>query len=74
MLLHFDLDLGFDAQSAGHVILVGRPLGFLELGRAGAEWYARSEHTAGWVRLPPGAATLREQAERLEAGTTSTPR
>ena len=51
-----------------------RPLGFVELGRAGGEWYARTEHTAGWVRLPPGAATLREQAERLEAGTTSTPR
>jgi hypothetical protein len=51
-----------------------RPLGFVELGRAGAEWYARTEHTAGWVRLPPGAATLREQAERLEAGTPSTPR
>jgi len=51
-----------------------RPLGFVELGRAGAEWYARTEHTAGWVRLPPGAATLREQAERLEAGATSTPR
>jgi hypothetical protein len=51
-----------------------RPLGFVELGRAGAEWYARTEHTAGWVRLPAGAATLREQAERLEAGTTSTPR
>ena len=51
-----------------------RPLGFLEAGRAGNEWYARSEHTAGWVRLPPGSATLREQAERLEAGAPSTPR
>jgi hypothetical protein len=51
-----------------------RPLGFVEIGRAGSEWYARSEHTAGWVRLPPGAGTLREQAERLEAGAPSTPR
>ena len=51
-----------------------RPLGFVEVGRAGSEWYARSEHTAGWVRLPPGAGTLREQAERLEAGAPSTPR
>ena len=51
-----------------------RPLGFLEVARAGNEWYARTEHTAGWVRLPPGAATLREQAERLEAGAPSTPR
>jgi len=51
-----------------------RPLGFLEIGRAGTEWYARTEHTAGWVRLPPGSATLREQAERLEAGAPSSPR
>jgi hypothetical protein len=50
-----------------------RPLGFLEIARAGTEWFARSEHTAGWVRLPPGSATLREQAERLEAGAPSTP-
>jgi len=50
-----------------------RPLGFLELGRAGSEWYARTEHTAGWVRLPPQAATVREQAERLEAGAPFTP-
>ena len=51
-----------------------RPLGFLEVARSGSEWYARSEHTAGWVRLPPGFAPLREQAERLEAGAPSTPR
>ena len=51
-----------------------RPLGFLELGRAGAEWYARTEHTAGWVRLPPQGAGLREQAERLEAGVPLNPR
>lgn len=51
-----------------------RPLGFLELGRAGPEWYARTEHTAGWVRLPPQSATVREQAERLEAGAPFTPR
>lgn len=46
----------------------GRPLGHLELGRAGTEWFARTEHTAGWMRLPAQAASLREQAERLEAG------
>ena len=49
-----------------------RPVGFLELARAGGEWYARTEHTAGWVRLPPQSASLREQAERLEAGAPST--
>jgi hypothetical protein len=52
----------------------GRPLGFLEIARAGTEWYARTEHTAGWVRLPPQAASIREQAERLEAGVPATPR
>jgi hypothetical protein len=45
-----------------------RPLGFLEVARAGSEWYARTEHTVGWTRLPPQTGTLREQAERLEAG------
>lgn len=51
-----------------------RPLGFLEVARAGTEWFARTEHTAGWVRLPPQAASIREQAERLEAGVSATPR
>lgn len=46
----------------------GNPLGFLELGRAGSEWFARSEHTAGWMRLPAQAGGLREQAEKLDAG------
>ena len=50
-----------------------RPLGFIEIARAGNEWYARTEHTAGWVRLPPGSANLREQAEHLESGATPTP-
>jgi len=45
-----------------------RPLGFLEVARAGSEWYARTEHTVGWTRLPAQSGTLREQAERLEAG------
>ena len=45
-----------------------RPLGFLEVARAGNEWYARTEHTVGWARLPAQSGTLREQAERLEAG------
>jgi hypothetical protein len=50
------------------------PLGFIEIARAGNEWFARTEHTAGWVRLPPAAANLRELAEHLEAGATPTPR
>jgi len=45
-----------------------RPLGWLELARAGTEWFARTEHTAGWMRLPAQSAALREQAERLESG------
>ncbi len=51
-----------------------KPLGFLELGRAGTEWFARSEHTAGWMRLAAQAGALREQAERLEAGAPPVPR
>jgi hypothetical protein len=45
-----------------------KPLGFLEVGRAGSEWFARTEHSVGWMRLAAQASTLREQAERLEAG------
>lgn len=45
-----------------------KTLGFLELARAGNDWFARTEHTAGWVRLPPQTSTVREQAERLEGG------
>lgn len=43
-----------------------RPLGHLELGRAGNEAYVRTEHTVGWVRTVPGSAALAEQADRLE--------
>ncbi|MGZ6028691.1 MAG: hypothetical protein ACXWK5_04650 [Myxococcaceae bacterium] len=45
-----------------------KTLGFLELARAGNDWFARTEHTAGWVRLPPQTSTVREQADRLEGG------
>jgi hypothetical protein len=45
-----------------------RPLGFLEVARAGSEWFGRTEHTVGWTRLPAQSGSLREQAERLEAG------
>ncbi|HTS79058.1 MAG TPA: hypothetical protein VMH40_00540 [Myxococcaceae bacterium] len=51
-----------------------RPMGYVEVGKAGSEWYARTEHTAGWIRLPAQSGTLREQAERLEAGVPSNPR
>ena len=51
-----------------------RPLGFLEVARSGSEWYpAPSTPPAGFGSLL-GFATLREQAERLEAGAPSTPR
>jgi hypothetical protein len=43
-----------------------RPLGHLELARAGNEAYLRTEHTVGWVRVPAGSVTLAEQADRLE--------
>ena len=45
-----------------------RPLGHLELGRAGNEAFVRTEHTVGWVRTPPGSAVLAEQADALETG------
>jgi hypothetical protein len=50
-----------------------KPLGFLELGRAGTEWYGRTEHTAGWMRFGAQAGALRDQAERLEGGTPGPP-
>lgn len=42
-----------------------RPLGHLELGRAGNEAYVRTENTVGWVRTPPGSVSLAEQADHL---------
>jgi len=51
-----------------------KTLGWLEVARAGTEWFARTEHTAGWMRLPAQSGTLREQAERLEGGGAPTQR
>jgi hypothetical protein len=42
-----------------------RPLGFIELARAGNELFARTEHTASWVRLPAPSATVLGEADRL---------
>ncbi|HEX8820911.1 MAG TPA: hypothetical protein VF794_13370 [Archangium sp.] len=41
-------------------------LGFLTVARGtGGESYARTEHTAGWVRLPPWAEALVLEAEKV---------
>jgi hypothetical protein len=46
-----------------------RQVGFIELGRAGSDVFARTEHTAGWVRLHAGAdPLLKERAQVLAAG------
>jgi hypothetical protein len=42
-----------------------RPLGFIELARAGNELFARTEHTVSWVRLPAPSATVLGEADRL---------
>jgi hypothetical protein len=42
-----------------------KALGFIELARAGNEPFARTEHTASWVRLPAPSATVLAEADRL---------
>ena len=44
-------------------------LGHLTVARGvGGEFYARTEHTAGWARLPPWAESLVLEAEKVAAG------
>jgi hypothetical protein len=43
----------------------GNDVGFVELGKSGADVYARSEHTAGWVKLGAQAASVLQDAERV---------
>jgi hypothetical protein len=46
----------------------GKPKGFLELAIGqGAETFARSENTAGWVALHGGAAEVIEEAKKVVA-------
>jgi hypothetical protein len=42
-----------------------KALGFIELARVGNELFARTEHTASWVRLPAPSATVLAEADRL---------
>jgi hypothetical protein len=46
----------------------GAAVGFLELGKSGSDGYARSEHTAGWVKLGAQADSLVHDAERVASG------
>lgn len=44
-------------------------LGWLSVARgAGGELYARTEHTAGWAKLPPWADSIVQDAEKVAAG------
>ncbi|MBX5483061.1 MAG: DUF4340 domain-containing protein [Myxococcaceae bacterium] len=43
----------------------GRPVGFIELAQAGNDTFARTEHTAGWVRLHGGAADIVRERESV---------
>ena len=46
----------------------GKPVGFLEMGKAGLEWFGRTEHTAGWVKLSFGADDLAQEAAKITSG------
>jgi hypothetical protein len=47
----------------------GRSVGFTEVGTAGKDAFARTEHSAGWVRLAGGAEQLlRERDQVLQGG------
>jgi hypothetical protein len=41
------------------------PVGFIEMGKAGADVFARTEHTAGWVRLHGGSAQILEERGKV---------
>ena len=41
------------------------PLGFLEVGKAGVDFYGRSEFTAGWVKLPAGPEELVRESQKV---------
>jgi hypothetical protein len=43
----------------------GKQVGFVELARAGNGWFARSEHTVGWLRVVGRAEALVHDAERV---------
>ncbi len=45
-----------------------RSVGHLELAKAGEDLFARTEHTAGWVRLHGGARQLVEEREQVVGG------
>ena len=45
----------------------GQPLGFVELARAQNAWFARSEHSVGWMRVVGRAESLMHDAERVVA-------
>jgi hypothetical protein len=42
-----------------------RPVGFIELGKAGPDTFARTEHSAGWIRLSSAAGQLLEEREQV---------
>ena len=42
-----------------------KPVGFVELAQAGSDTFARTEHTAGWVRLHGGAAQILSEREQV---------
>ncbi len=43
----------------------GKPMGFLELGKSGADYYGRTEHTAGWVKLAASTGDLLRESEKI---------
>ncbi len=47
----------------------GKPKGFLELGQGtSSELYARTEFTAGWVKVHTGSENLADEAKKVAAG------
>jgi len=47
-----------------------RSVGWLEMGRSGSDVYARSENTAGWVKVATGADSMLREAPRVAGGET----
>jgi hypothetical protein len=41
------------------------PVGFIEMGKVGSDVFARTEHTAGWVRLHAGSAQILDERQKV---------
>jgi hypothetical protein len=47
----------------------GKSVGWMEVGHSGPDFYARTEHTAGWLKVPANTTDLVVEAHKVITGT-----